>query len=31
MREWRAGRQLAASQLIADEFAALAAERTPVG
>jgi predicted amidohydrolase len=31
MREWRAGRQLAASQLIADEFAALAAERAPVG
>ena len=26
MREWRAGRQLAASKLIADEFAALASE-----
>jgi predicted amidohydrolase len=30
MREWRAGRQLAASRLIADEFAALARERAQV-
>jgi predicted amidohydrolase len=30
MRQWRAGRQLAASRLIADEFAALAKEPTVV-
>jgi predicted amidohydrolase len=30
MREWRAGRQLAASRLIADEFAALAGDRVPL-
>ena len=30
MREWRAGRQLAASKLIADEFAALARDPAPV-